>query len=319
MVAGGDLEQQEVAHEGEQLGVELRPALGGRSHGGLHHLGVGGGRGLAGADVGAVDGEAGQHLPQHLVHLAAGVVAMTTALLAGGHQQVHDPVDVGAQHLPQDQVLALLHGVVPAGRLPRASAGHLPVELGEGLLAGGVDEEPGDDVQEVVAGGAAHRPRPGEGLSHLEDLLHDDVGAARLLVQPAEVAGRIAQTVDVVDPEALHPAAPHQPEHGLVGGGEDPAGLDAQADQGGDVEEPAVVELLAGRPPEGQSVVLALEQGVEGVGIRVGGGHRPVDGPGQVEVLVQQAGQVALDDTALVGGRGRRQPSERHRQAGQLV
>ena len=126
----------------------------------------------------------------------------------------------------------------------------------------------------------------------------------------------------------VDPAPPHQLEHLLVGGGEDPPPLDAQADEGGDVEEAPVVELLAGRPPVGEAVVLALEQGVEGVGVVVGGGHRPVDGPGQVEVLVQQPGQlapehllvpVALDDALLVGGVGRRQAAEGDGQAGQLV
>ncbi len=132
----------------------------------------------------------------------------------------------------------------------------------------------------------------------------------------------------MVDPEPVDQAPLDQVEHLLVGGGEDAAPLDAQADEGGDVEEAPVVELLAGRPPVAEAVVLAVDEGVEGVEVLVDGGHRPVDGPGQVEVLLQQPGQlapedllvpVALDDALLVGGVGGRQAAEGDGQAGQLV
>ncbi len=185
-------------------------------------------------------------------------------------------------------MLALVDDIVPGGDLVRAQ--HLAVELGQRFLAGRVDEEPTDHVQEVVPGGTGDRPGRGESLVALEDLLDDDVGAVRLLVQPAQVPDRVAQAVDVVDPEALQPQPLDQVEDGLVGRGEDPPALDAQADEGGDVEEAPVVELLAGRPPEGQAVVLALEEGVEGVGVVVGGSHRSVHAPSQVGVLFQQAG-----------------------------
>src|SRR5207248_3944320 len=64
--------------------------------------------------------------------------------------------------------------------------------------------------------------------------------------------------------------------------------LHAQADERGDVKEPAIVELLAGRAPEGQAVVLALEESVEAIGRGVDAIDLGVDGPGHGLALGRQ-------------------------------
>ena len=86
---------------------------------------------------------------------------------------------------------------------------------------------------------------------------------------------RIAQPVDVIEPQALQPAvrdqAADQPMDRLEGGGV----LDAQAGQRIDVEEAPVVDLAAGEPPVGQPVVLALQQVMQG---EDRAGCRPISG-----------------------------------------
>src|SRR4051794_41779576 len=74
----------------------------------------------------------------------------------------------------------------------------------------------------------------------------------------------------MVDAEAVEPPLPQPAEHEGVGVREYPLVLHAQADQGVDVEEAPVVELLIGGAPEGRPGVLALEQIVEAGGLAGG-------------------------------------------------
>ena len=99
-----------------------------------------------------------------------------------------------------------------------------------------------------------------------------------------EVVLRIAETVDMVDAEPVESAVADQFQHERVGLGEDLWILDPYADEGLDVEEPAVVELLTGGTPERQSVVLPAEQCVEPVDICVDGGKFHVDRRGDLVV-----------------------------------
>ncbi len=109
----------------------------------------------------------------------------------------------------------------------------------------------------------------------------------------------------MVDAEAVeHPLA--QPaEHEGVGVREHPLVLHAQADQGVDVEEAPVVELLAGGAPEGQPVVLALEQIVELVGIGVDLRHRRVEGAGDLGFLPERGGRAGRRAPPCRGAGGR--------------
>ena len=109
----------------------------------------------------------------------------------------------------------------------------------------------------------------------------------------------------------------HPPQDQLVGVGEHLGVLDPQADEGVDVEEPAVAELTAGGAPVGDAVVLLLEQGVEGVDVGVEVGHRGVDrGPG-VGAFVEQPGELAPQDlvVSVAFGHRRRVGPRRRREA----
>jgi len=85
--------------------------------------------------------------------------------------------------------------------------GQLGVQRGQRLLTGGVDEDAAYLVQRVVAGRPRDRPRSGQRLTRLQDLLHDQPGPRRAVGQPVQVPAGIGQTVRVVDPQALDRAA----------------------------------------------------------------------------------------------------------------
>ena len=109
----------------------------------------------------------------------------------------------------------------------------------------------------------------GSGSSPDQDLLDHDVegiGRARDLLQPPlqadEIGLGIAQPVDMVDPQALDQAAPDQIEDQRVRGLEHVGNLDPQAGQLADVEEAAVVALLA-VAPEGQAIGLPLQHAAD--------------------------------------------------------
>ena len=134
-----------------------------------------------------------------------------------------------------------------------------------------VDEQAVDPVQEVVAVVPATGHVAGSASSALEDLLDHDLGAAGRVARagrgsPRDRAGRRRGR------RAARRRVPSrdQLEDQRVGVGEDLGVLDAQADQRVDVEEAAVVELLA-RPsastPGGSSA--AARSSVERVGVGV--------------------------------------------------
>src|SRR5205085_7396459 len=70
------------------------------------------------------------------------------------------------------------------------------------------------------------------------------------LLQLPEVGDWVAQAVRVVDPQPGGDPRGEQVEGDAVGGLEHRWQLDADGGQVVDVEEPAVVDLLAGDPPE---------------------------------------------------------------------
>ena len=139
----------------------------------------------------------------------------------------------------------------------------------------GVDEQSVDLVQEVVAGGAVHRPPRRQPLAARQNLLGDDVQRdARLaslrrprlggqILQHLEVPRRIEQAVGMIDADAGDAPFADQPRQQLVDGAKDVGILDAQPGQRVDVEEPAVVDLVRRRPPVREPVGLLLEQIVQ--------------------------------------------------------
>ena len=132
-------------------------------------------------------------------------------------------------------------------------AGQLLVEAGERLLAGGVDEERRDVVQELVAGRAFDRPLA-QPLARLEDLLDPDALDPGL-AQPLEVAARIRQPVRMIDAHAVDQPFLHELDHLRVRHLPDLRILHPHAGKPADVEEPAVpagapVEVEELRAPE---------------------------------------------------------------------
>ena len=84
-------------------------------------------------------------------------------------------VDVGGQQLVDRQLAGGAHH----GRHVGVGAREPAVALGDGRLAGRVDEQPADHVQAVVAGRAGDRPRRRQLLARRQDLLDDGPRAAR--------------------------------------------------------------------------------------------------------------------------------------------
>ena len=139
----------------------------------------------------------------------------------------------------------------------RLAAAQLGVEGVEGVLPGGVDEEPVDVGEGVVAGGALAVAQLGrQHLARLEDLLDQQVAAAGDLAEPAQVAFRVGQAVRVVDPEPVDQPLAEPADDLGVGLVEDLRDLDPDAGQAVDGEEPAVVQLVVGPAPADQLVVL---------------------------------------------------------------
>ncbi len=117
-------------------------------------------------------------------------------------------------------------------------AGQLGVELGQRLLAGGIDEEGGDVVRELVAGRALDRP-VAQLLAVLEDLLDPDAADAALR-DLFEVRARVGEPVRMVDAQAVDEPLAHELEHLGVRDLEHLRVLDAHPGERVDREEAAV-------------------------------------------------------------------------------
>ena len=218
-----------------------------------------------GLHIGAVDREAGNDLAQHLVQLVARVVAVPPVAFADLDEQSGEPVDIAAQQLVQRLMLLRPHqrGVIDG------LAGELGIELGEWLLAGGIDEQAADAIQEVVASGAGHRPGIAKALARFEDFLDHDPGLRGRPMQPLAIGLRVAQAIRVVNAHPVEHALSEPSQDQRVRVGEDLFVLHAQGDQGVNVEEPPIAEIASCGAPERQAIVLALEQRVQGIGIGV--------------------------------------------------
>ena len=202
------------------------------------------GRGLR-PHVGAMDREARERVAQGLVQLVARVVAVPATPLADLEEERGEPVQIAAHDLAHHLVLPGARHLGPVGRFAR----ELGVELGQRLLALGVDEDPGDAVQEVVAGRAVDRPGVAQRLARLEDLLDDDPRLRPGVAQPVEIRFGVPQPVGVVDPEAIERTVGEPSEHETVRVAEDVIVLHAQAHQAVDVEESPVAEVARRRAP----------------------------------------------------------------------
>ena len=76
-----------------------------------------------------------------------------------------------------------------------------------------IDEEAGQRGDELVAGGAGHRPFGAQRLVAAEDLLDHHIEAvieAGCRLQLIEITARVGETVDMIDPEAMDVAGGDQ-------------------------------------------------------------------------------------------------------------
>ena len=208
--------------------------------------------------VGAVDREAGEQLADRVgdgVLVGALLPRLQDALDLAGDAQ-----DLGVQDAVGDGALVVVDHLLPV----HGRAAEPVLERGQRCLAGRVGEQPVDEREGVVAGGAGGRPVGGQVLARLEDLLDQHVGAAGEGGEVVEVALGVAQAVGVVDPQPVDEALVEPPLDLDVGLGEDLGVLDAHGGEGVDGEEAAVVEVLVGRAPVDQLVVLLLQRGRAG-------------------------------------------------------
>ncbi len=227
--------------------------LAGRGRGGGHDGHRDLGRRLARPHVGPVYAERGQQLDQHVVQV--GLAEPGQGREVGPGEQPGQPVQLRAERGVGDAALG-----VP-GHLGevRLAAGQPDVVLGQPGRAVRVHEQPVDQGQRVVAGGA--RAVPGRQLLTAgQDLLHHDPHAAGRAGQPPQVAARVGQPVRVVHPQAVDQALGGQPQRHPVRGLEHVGVLGPDGDERVDVEEPAPVELGGRVVPVGQQVVLLGEQ-----------------------------------------------------------
>src|SRR5690606_15177352 len=101
------------------------------------------------------------------------------------------PVHLGAEEQVDDLPLGGRHDLPVVGRF----AGQPGEQLDQRPLAVGVDEQAGDPVERLVAGGALAGPVGGQPFSADEDLLYDRPDAAGPGAQPFEVAARVGEAV----------------------------------------------------------------------------------------------------------------------------
>jgi hypothetical protein len=143
-----------------------------------------------------------------------------------------------------------------------------------------------------------------------------------------QIGRGIAHPVRMVDAQAVHRPVVEPSQHEVVRVEEDPLDLDAQADQGVHVEEAPVAEVARRRLPEGDAVVLPVEQLVHQVRVRVDALDLGFQRRGYLRALAAEPLQrqaqhflVAMPaaDGEDVGGGGRSQAPLRVRDEGQLV
>ncbi len=189
-------------------------------------------------------------------------------------------------------------------RVPGVVGARRVDEFGQGLPAGGIDEQAAGLAQRVVAGGACDGQRRLQRFVDREDLLdHDPRVRPDEFAQPRQVARRIRQAIGMVDAYAVDETLGEPALDLDVRGVEHGAVLLAQPGQRGDGEEPAVPAHVVA--PADQPVVLPIVhlRSATGTGARRDGPfpgvqpqHVTVDGQAVDVVVGTEDGQ---DDSAI--------------------
>ncbi len=220
-------------------------------------------------------------------------------------EEVRGDVELGRQRAAQDELLGPVRHLAPLERL----VDELAVRPVHACAGRGVDQQAVDDVREVVAGLAVHRPVGRQVLEGGGDLLDHEVEGTRTaapgdgrhaLLQAAEIPGRVVEAVGVIDAQSVDLALGDQLQEQAVRGLEDRLVLDAQRRQIVDIEEAAVVDILGRDAPGGEVIGLQVEQLVQRIEARGlpcradEAAHRRLDGAGDRAVGGCERRQAAL-------------------------
>src|SRR5207245_7311747 len=111
-------------------------------------------------------------------------------------------------------------------------------------------------------------------------------------VKTIEIELRIAQSVRMIDANAVEDAVQQPLENPHVSVGKDALILGAQAHQCIDVEKTPVTELLLGGAPESQAIVLSLEQEVKLIDVRIDFRDARIDGSGDFGLFATEMKQL---------------------------
>ncbi len=306
--APGEIAGERVVHEVQDLAVGSAPAPPGLLDRPVDVAPILR-RGLALADVRAIDGEVRHDGLQRIAQALHRVVARAPVPFGDALERVGEDVQLTRQQRLDHRVLGRQHHVPE--RPPIAD--EVAIEQVPGALAGGIDEETVDQAREIVPRRAGNLPVRSQRLVMRENLLDHDVESppsvriAMRGVRPCErlqlaaVAPGIEQAVDVVESDALHAAFPDHATEQAVCGVEERAVLHANAGELVDVEEAPVVDLVGADPPEGQPVVLALEQRVQRPeALRIAGGAVECSGrvghePGRLGMAGTERAEIGLE------------------------
>jgi hypothetical protein len=226
-------------------------------------------------DVGAIHGEAGDHLLQCRAEPFLGVIARAPVPLGERVKFAGEAVQFARQDRVDDMGLAGVKNLVEVGRTVQEST----IGPVEEPLAGRIDEEAVHEIDEFVAGRAGDRPILTKMLVPRQDLFDEHVEGlcARLryarfirfrcafagkLLELREVRRRIEQPVDMVQAQPLQFSLGDQPANQAMRLFEDCRLLHADTRQLIDVEEPAVIYLVGCNSPKGEPIVLLLQEAV---------------------------------------------------------
>ena len=103
----------------------------------------------------------------------------------------------------------------------RRRAGELRVQRRQRRCTAGVDEQPADALEKIVAGRPVHRPALAQALARFENLLDDDPRVGSRAAQAMKVRLGVAEPIRVVDADPGERPVLEPADDAGVGVGED--------------------------------------------------------------------------------------------------
>ena len=219
----GDAQQQRVADEIKDGRVGPRVTPFGLGDGLLDGESIGLRRSASrGVDIGPIDAERGDHFADHKGEAVQREVAVTSVAAGDVAEEIAELVDLTGERDEHDHLLGRVGEV---GEALRALAQEAEIDRREELLVLSSDEDPVQDVQEVVARRATDGPIRPQLFVRLEDLFDDDIEAISA-VRGVSRAARIAALAPCgfhrkempLRPWPLSDAASHRSLHAVSSG-----------------------------------------------------------------------------------------------------